>query len=77
MDIHHSKAHQTHNAMALVRKDAAIMVKDAEAEERLMDTACALLEDKERTAEMERNIAKLALREAAMTIAEEVYKIVR
>ena len=69
--------HQTHNAMALVRKDAAIMVKDAEAEERLMATACALLEDKERTAEMERNIAKLALREAAMTIAEEVYKIVR
>ena len=68
--------HQTHNAMALVRKDAAIMVKDIEAEEKLMATACGLIEDKEKTALMEENIAKLALREAAMTIADEVYRIV-
>ena len=69
--------HQTHNAMALVRKDAAIMVKDIEAEEKLMAEACALIEDKERIALMEENIAKLALRDAAMTIADEVYRIVR
>lgn len=68
--------HQTHNAMALVRKDAAIMVKDAEAEDTLMATACGLIDDKEKTALMEDNIAKLALREAAMTIADEVYRIV-
>ena len=69
--------HQTHNAMALVRKDAAIMVKDIEAEEKLMTEACSLIDDKERIALMEENIAKLALRDAAMTIADEVYRIVR
>ena len=68
--------HQTHNAMALVRKDAAMMVKDSEAEEKLMKTACALIEDRERIALMEENISKLALREAAMTIADEVYRII-
>ena len=68
--------HQTHNAMALVRKDAAIMVKDAEAAEKLMKTACSLIENKEQIALMEKNIAALALREAAMTIAEEVYRII-
>ena len=67
--------HQTHNAMALVRKDAAIMVKDSEAADKLMNTACSLLENKEQITKMERNIAALALREAAMTIAEEVYRI--
>lgn len=69
--------HQTHNAMALVRRNAAIMIKDAEASEKLMAEACALITDQEKTAEMERNIAAMALRDAAMTIAEEVYKIVR
>ena len=68
--------HQTHNAMALVRKDAAMMVKDAEAGEKLMATACTLIENKERIALMEKNIAALALREAAMTIADEVYRII-
>ena len=68
--------HQTHNAMALVRKDAAMMVKDAEAGEKLMATACTLIENKERIALMEKNITALALREAAMTIAEEVYRII-
>ena len=67
--------HQTHNAMALVRKDAAMMVKDGEAVESLMKTACTLIENEEKITLMEKNIAKLALREAAMTIAEEVYRI--
>ena len=69
--------HQTHNAMALVKKDAAIMVKDADAQENLMKTACALIENPERIALMEKNIAALALRDAAMTIADEVYRIVK
>ena len=69
--------HQTHNAMALVGKDAAIMVKDDEASEKLMSTACDLIENEEKITLMERNISALALREAAMTIAEEVYRIVK
>ena len=69
--------HQTHNAMALVGKDAAIMVKDDEASEKLMSTACDLIENEEKITLMEKNISALALREAAMTIAEEVYRIVK
>ena len=69
--------HQTHNAMALVGKEAAIMVKDVEASEKLMSTACDLIENEEKITLMERNISALALREAAMTIAEEVYRIVK
>lgn len=68
--------HQTHNAMALVRKDAAMMVKDSDAAEKLMPAACALIEDVEKTALLEKNIAKLALRDAAMTIVDEVYRII-
>jgi UDP-N-acetylglucosamine--N-acetylmuramyl-(pentapeptide) pyrophosphoryl-undecaprenol N-acetylglucosamine transferase len=68
--------HQTHNAMALVRKDAGMIVTDAEAGEKLMNTACELIENKEKIALMEKNIAALAKTDAAMTIAEEVYKYV-
>ena len=68
--------HQTHNAMALVNKDAAILVRDSEAKDKLMAEACALIDNPERIALLERNISKLALRDAAQTIADEVYKIV-
>ena len=68
--------HQTHNAMALVNKDAALIVKDSEAVEKLMAEACGLLSDNEKIARLEKNIGKLALRDAAMTIAEEVYRII-
>jgi UDP-N-acetylglucosamine--N-acetylmuramyl-(pentapeptide) pyrophosphoryl-undecaprenol N-acetylglucosamine transferase len=65
--------HQTHNAMALVRKDAGMIIKDTEAPEKLLKTACDLLADPEKVASLEKNIAKLALTDAAMTIAKEVY----
>lgn len=68
--------HQTHNAMALVNKDAAILVRDSEAKEKLMAEACALIENTEKIALLESNISKLALRDAAMTIVDEVYRIV-
>ena len=67
--------HQTHNAMALVKKGAAVMIKDAEAEMKLMKTACDLLKNDDKIGLMERNIAALAKTDAAMTIAEEVYRI--
>ena len=68
--------HQTHNAMALVRKDAGMIVKDSEAEEKLMKTACELIENSERIALMEKNIAALAKTEAAQEIVDEAYKII-
>ena len=69
--------HQTHNAMALVRKDAALMVTDAEAVEKLMKTACELMADTEKVAAIEKNVAKLALADAAMTIADQVYRTIK
>ena len=69
--------HQTHNAMALVHKDAALMVRDDEAREKLMGTALYLLKDSKKIARMQENIAALALPDAAKTIADEAYKLVR
>lgn len=68
--------HQTHNAMALVRKDAALIVKDAEAPEKLLPTALELLSDDAKRAQLEKNILALALVDAAQTIADEAYKII-
>ena len=67
--------HQTHNAMALVRKDAAMLVKDSEAVEKLLPTALELAADSEKTAMLGRNAGKMALPDAAMTIVEEIYRI--
>ena len=68
--------HQTHNAMALVNKDAAVLIKDSEAVEKLLPTACELIENTEKIALLEKNIAVLARTDAAMTIAEETYRII-
>ena len=67
--------HQRHNAMALVEKNAAMMVLDADAREKLMDTAEALLSDPEKIASMEREILKLGKKSAAKDIADEVLKL--
>lgn len=68
--------HQTHNAMALVQKDAAMMVTDAEAPERLMSSACSLLANADKCRQMEKNILAMARRDAADRIAQEIYSLV-
>jgi UDP-N-acetylglucosamine--N-acetylmuramyl-(pentapeptide) pyrophosphoryl-undecaprenol N-acetylglucosamine transferase len=68
--------HQTHNAMALVRKEAGMIVKDSEAGDKLMATACALIENPEKIALMEKNIAALAKTQAAQEIVDQAYKII-
>ncbi len=68
--------HQTHNAMALVSRGAGLLVKDSEAPEKLMAAACALLGDRRKIEEMEGNALKLALPDAAQSIADEIYRIV-
>ncbi|NLN98806.1 MAG: undecaprenyldiphospho-muramoylpentapeptide beta-N-acetylglucosaminyltransferase [Bacteroidales bacterium] len=65
--------HQTHNAMALVNKQAALMIRDADAEEKLMPEALELVRNPAKIAVLERNIAKLALPDAAQRIVEEIY----
>ena len=69
--------HQTHNAMALVDKDAAMMIRDAEASEKLMPAALGLLQNQEKIASMEKNAAKLAKTDAARTIAEKAYELIK
>ena len=67
--------HQTHNAMALVRKDAAMIVKDADAVQQLLPAAIGLLHDDAKRETLGRNALSMALRDAAQTICDEVYRI--
>ena len=68
--------HQTHNAMALVSKDAALMVRDAEAPEKLLATAMELIHDSDRIAKIEANASAMAKMDAAQTIVDEIYKLI-
>ncbi len=67
--------HQTKNALALVDKQAAIYVKDSEAEAKLMDVALSTVADDRKLKELSENIAKLALPNSARIIAQEVIKL--
>lgn len=69
--------HQTHNAMALVNKDAAVLVKDVEAAERLIPTALELIKDEKRLQTLHENILQLAQKDSAKRIAEEVIKLAK
>lgn len=69
--------HQTHNAMALVKKNAALMVRDADAGTDLLDTVEGLLTDEARLADLENNILKLGRKDASEVIAREVLKLIR
>jgi len=64
--------HQTHNALALVNKNAAVLVRDAEAGEKLIETALELIQDDKQLEELHTNVLKLAQRDSAKRIAEEV-----
>ena len=67
--------HQTHNAMALVNKNAAMIIKDASAKEELLPCLEQLLAQPQKIKELEENIAKLAKKDAAATIAQECLKL--
>lgn len=69
--------HQTHNAMALVRKDAAILVKDADAQNILITNALSLIQDNKKLASLRKNILTLALPDSARLIADEVMKLAK
>ena len=69
--------HQTHNAMALVNRDAAVLVRDAEAAEKLIPTALTLLEDKAKLEVLHTNVLKLAQADSATRIAKEVMALAK
>ncbi len=67
--------HQTKNAMALVNKDAALFVKDAEAPQLLMKKAVETVQDEGKLASLSENILKLGFKNSADIIADEVIKL--
>ena len=69
--------HQTKNAMALVNRDAAMMVRDADAPAQLVETMLATVTDDEKTASLGTNVLSMALRDAAERIVDEAEKIMR
>lgn len=69
--------HQTHNAMALVRRDAAILVKDIDALSDMVPTALDLIGNDDRIAMLEQNILTLALPDSANLIAQEAIKLAK
>lgn len=68
--------HQTKNAMALVHKDAAIMIADKDAGAQLVSTALEVVHDTERLNTLSRNISELALHHASDRIVDEIVKII-
>ncbi len=69
--------HQTQNALALVNKGAAIFVKDAEANEKLLPIALETVTNAEKLKSLSENIAALALPDSATIIAKEVLKLIK
>ena len=68
--------HQTKNAMALVNKQAAVMVKDAEVVERLGEVMERLLQDDGERKSLSEHILTLAMKDSDEVIAREILKIV-
>jgi UDP-N-acetylglucosamine--N-acetylmuramyl-(pentapeptide) pyrophosphoryl-undecaprenol N-acetylglucosamine transferase len=68
--------HQTKNAMALVEKDAALLVSDKEARTKLVDQALKLLFDEARASKLSLNISKLAKPNATEDIVVEIEKLI-
>jgi UDP-N-acetylglucosamine--N-acetylmuramyl-(pentapeptide) pyrophosphoryl-undecaprenol N-acetylglucosamine transferase len=72
-----SEDHQTQNAMALVKKDAAILVKDVDVKKEMLKTAIELLGNKSKREMLSKNIKAMGKTNAANDIAEEVIKLAR
>ena len=67
--------HQTKNAMALVQKDAALYVPDAEAPDNLLPTAISTVKNTKKLQALSQNILRLARPNAASNIADEVIRL--
>ncbi len=65
-----SEDHQTKNAMALVQKGAAVLIKDTEAVEKVGAIVSALIKEENKLNELSENIRRLAKTNAANEIAE-------
>jgi len=64
--------HQTVNAQTLVNKNAAVMIKDSEAMDKLVPTIISLIKDEQKQNELKNNIERLAVTNADEIIAKEI-----
>jgi len=69
--------HQTKNAMALVNRQAALCVKDAEAKSQLISLAIQTVGDSQKLESLRTNILKMGLPDSARIIAQEVLKLAK
>ena len=67
--------HQTFNAKALSTKDAALLIPDKEAKEKLVPTLMQLVADPHRMQTLAENIKRFALPNAIDLIYEEILKM--
>jgi UDP-N-acetylglucosamine--N-acetylmuramyl-(pentapeptide) pyrophosphoryl-undecaprenol N-acetylglucosamine transferase len=68
--------HQTKNARALSDKDAAILIPDAELEEKLTQELIELINDEQKQLNMKENIRQFARPDATEKIVDEVIKLI-
>ena len=68
--------HQTKNAQALTTHNAAIMIPDNEAQEKLVKEALQLINDTDRLEKLEANVKKLAFNNADEAIANEILSLI-
>ena len=68
--------HQTKNALSLTGKNAAVLVRDNEAGEKLLDVIINLTEHEELRNVLAENIMKLAIPDAGKKIAGEIFKLI-
>lgn len=68
--------HQTKNAMALVTHNAALIIKDVDAREKLCELTTALINNEEQCFKLSENIGKLAFQDSANVIANEVFSLI-
>lgn len=67
--------HQTKNALALVHRDAALMVKDADAPQQLIKLAMEVVRDTQQLTSLSSHIKEMALPDSANIIAQEVIRL--
>lgn len=69
--------HQTKNALALEKNGAAVMVRDAEANDKLIEKALSLIEDSDALKRLATGAKEMALPNSAQLIADEVMAVVK
>ncbi len=68
--------HQTKNAMALVEKNAAIMIKDKDADNELYNMLISILNNEKLMSNLSKNIKAMAMPDASESIANEIVELI-